>query len=233
MAITVGAPAAVATAPAGSDPPLNSLAFDPKVKGFTTGAAADMAQVSMMVYDNPAKMKADFARLGFNQFKFIEAPGLDQQAIIASDGKRTVVAFRGTENKTDAWVDARKKLVPAPEYQGLAHDGFLEAFRALWPKMKPELDAMRAAGQAVYVTGHSLGGALATLAAAELLRAGKPPDAVYTFGSPRVGNKGFADFYDAGLRDRTFRYVNKSDVVTRVPEVSVTGWIGTDQASIY
>ena len=69
----------------------------------------------------------------------------------------------------------------------------------------------------LYITGHSLGAALATIEAFNLTREGVPVESVYTIGSPRVGDPAFRDEYDKRLKDRTFRHVNYSDIVTRVP----------------
>lgn len=69
----------------------------------------------------------------------------------------------------------------------------------------------------LYITGHSLGAGLATIAAFNLAREGVKPEAVYTVGSPRVGDPAFRDEYDTLLKERTFRHVNYSDIVTRVP----------------
>jgi pimeloyl-ACP methyl ester carboxylesterase len=64
-----------------------------------------------------------------------------------------------------------------------------------------------------WFTGHSLGGALATLAAD---RHGDSA-AVYTFGSPLVGDDAFAAGFNNRHEGRSFRYVNGDDLVTRVP----------------
>jgi triacylglycerol lipase len=73
----------------------------------------------------------------------------------------------------------------------------------------------------LWLTGHSLGGALAMLAANELFsraeRGAAPIAGVYTFGQPRVGNAGFRDAYDTLLKGRTFRIVHGDDVVPRIP----------------
>src|SRR5262249_58747833 len=65
----------------------------------------------------------------------------------------------------------------------------------------------------VFFTGHSLGAALATLAAHRY-----PHTAgVYTFGSPRVGNHAFVASFNARMAQRSFRYVNDHDIVAQVP----------------
>lgn len=71
--------------------------------------------------------------------------------------------------------------------------------------------------RAIYVTGHSLGGALALLAALELKRQGFNIAQVYTFGQPRVGNAAFKRLYEKSLGDRTYRLVYREDIVPRVP----------------
>ncbi|KPA80489.1 hypothetical protein ABB37_04707 [Leptomonas pyrrhocoris] len=71
----------------------------------------------------------------------------------------------------------------------------------------------------IYVTGHSLGGALACLCAYSLRRMllliqyPEPDVAVYTFGQPRIGNSVFKQHYNHAV-PRTFRVVNESDVVS-------------------
>ncbi|KNC81501.1 hypothetical protein, variant [Sphaeroforma arctica JP610] len=70
----------------------------------------------------------------------------------------------------------------------------------------------------VFITGHSLGGSLATLFALDCaIRFPELKSTVYTFGSPRVGNKNFAAYYDEKV-PHTFRLVNDGDVVTGVPK---------------
>ncbi|KXZ49775.1 hypothetical protein GPECTOR_19g226 [Gonium pectorale] len=80
------------------------------------------------------------------------------------------------------------------------------------------------AGWHVLLTGHSLGGALATLAAYELAKEKKDHGrlfdiSLYTYGAPRVGNQAFAEDFDARVTD-AWRMVNPKDVVPRVPPVS-------------
>jgi hypothetical protein len=76
----------------------------------------------------------------------------------------------------------------------------------------------------VFVTGHSLGGALAVLAASVLLSEGRQQiAAVYTYGQPRVGDPEFSAAFDAKLGALTFRYVNDLDIVPHVPLTRMLG----------
>lgn len=73
------------------------------------------------------------------------------------------------------------------------------------------------------MTGHSLGGALATLFALELsssqlAKQGAIFVTMYNFGSPRVGNKRFADVYNEKVKD-SWRVVNPRDIIPTVPRL--------------
>lgn len=72
-------------------------------------------------------------------------------------------------------------------------------------------------GQPVFVTGHSLGAALAGLAVGASATERLPIAGLYTYGMPRVGNKYFAEKFQASYGKRAFRIVNNNDSVTRVP----------------
>jgi pimeloyl-ACP methyl ester carboxylesterase len=88
------------------------------------------------------------------------------------------------------------------------HQGFARAYATVHDAIREELARH---GGTLLITGHSLGAALATLAAAD--HAGRQP-ALITFGSPRVGDATFARLL-AGLPIR--RFVDCCDVVTRIP----------------
>jgi len=104
---------------------------------------------------------------------------------------------------------------------GSVHSGFKEALKEVWDPqgradedkaLKPYLDTISNTDgrrRSVWFTGHSLGGALATLAADQYGSGAE----LYTFGSPRVGDRTFADHF----RVNAYRFVNNDDVVTKVP----------------
>lgn len=75
----------------------------------------------------------------------------------------------------------------------------------------------------ITVTGHSLGAALALLVADDIstCAADVPPVAAFSFGGPRVGNRGFADRINSN-NVRVLRIVNSQDVITRVPGTFVS-----------
>jgi hypothetical protein len=93
--------------------------------------------------------------------------------------------------------------------RAVVHRGFVEALGRVWEDMAPHLKGLR---EPLYMTGHSMGGALAQLAAWY-----HRPQAVYSFGAPRVGDAGFGDRMAAVS---IYRLVNNRDIVPELPPSS-------------
>ena len=99
--------------------------------------------------------------------------------------------------------------------QGKIHTGFLNAYsssKLSWEKIVRK--AVAGNDKTIIICGHSLGAALASLAAAYLLTDFKGRVRLYTFGSPRVGNKEFVTSLTGVIHER---YMDCRDIVTRVP----------------
>lgn len=126
-----------------------------------------------------------------------------------------ILAFRGTQDLRDWMTDLNVVLVGGPG--GKVHDGFLNALGYVWRDIWQYIRTQRQS-RSLWVTGHSLGAALATLAVAKLrLEQDEAVNGLYTFGQPRTGDREFAKNFDADFAGQTFRYVNNNDIVTRVP----------------
>jgi hypothetical protein len=104
--------------------------------------------------------------------------------------KAAVLVFRGTLEPTNAVTDI---LIKPEDWEGVGkvHTGFRNALQVVW---EPIREALAKVQFRVFFTGHSLGAALATLSASRCLHDNGPvkPAALYTFGSPRVGDRVFA-----------------------------------------
>ena len=122
--------------------------------------------------------------------------------------------LRGRPFTPDDWKDIFSDVLlkAKPWDVGHAHQGFGKALEPIWKPLEGALNLLK--DRPVWFTGHSLGGALATLAA---FRRRQHPGGVYTFGSPRVGNGVFAGSFDGVYMERSVRYVNDHDAVTHVP----------------
>ena len=178
---------------------------------------AELARLAYIRFDSDpaaaATLRAALAAFGYAPPAFFIDQETDTQAYATGDADNAFIVFRGTQsgNLLDFVTDAKAVLWRWPGGPGAVHLGFLQAFESV----ATPLLAWRAACTAkrVWITGHSLGAALATLLAARL-----PADFLVTFGSPRVGDADFAGGFDVGvLAGHVARYVDCCDVVTTQP----------------
>ncbi len=132
------------------------------------------------------------------------------QARVFRLGPETILAFRGTDAGQLADWTTDLDAAFAPAFGGQVHHGFLTGLLALWPKVLPLLP-----DTPLWVTGHSLGGALATLGALQVAGTGLPVAGVATFGSPAVGDAAFVKAFTDLLGDRSDRVVHGADPVPR------------------
>jgi triacylglycerol lipase len=138
---------------------------------------------------------------------------LDTRCIIGQRGESTFIAFGGTDPLVwqNLWTDGAFVRNAATDI----HQGFQAAFDAVVGTIDDAIDARRTH---LFIAGHSMGGALAALAATRALQKGTEPTAVYAFGMPRLGGATFATAYNNGsLGAKTYRLVHGLDLVPRVP----------------
>ncbi len=179
-------------------------------------AAILYANISMLAYGMLPAVD------GFQTTARFENKGTDTQGVFGLTGGDTfVIAFRGSEETgiTD-WITDLKFVKQVYPYDGgnkkiKVHYGFIGAYKSVRDAI---LEAARNTPHPKIVcTGHSLGAALATLAALDI-RYNLPEKRVscYTFGSPKVGNKDFVASYNSRVPD-TFRFVNRADLIPSLP----------------
>jgi Lipase (class 3) len=148
----------------------------------------------------------------------IEGVLTDSQGIFFDAGPAYVLAFKGTTDLRDWLTDCKFLLRPVPGFAGKIHDGFADALNDVCKDTLAIVQtAMAVQVKPIFVAGHSLGGALAVLAADWLARENIAIQAVYTFGQPRAGDRAFAAGYNARLGNRTYRLVYEADLVPHVP----------------
>ncbi|MGH3577830.1 MAG: lipase family protein, partial [Mycobacterium sp.] len=102
---------------------------------------------------------------------------------------------------------------------GQVHDGFQDVYETIRTSIAANLATASAGCDQILITGHSLGAALAVLAAPDIFR-NMPPNTIeprlITFGGPRVGLSDFAHAFNATI-ESCFRVVNFLDIVPLVP----------------
>jgi hypothetical protein len=178
------------------------------------------ADAALLAYSSEQAVKAACEDAGICDTVTCFFGGKSNQAYVISAPDALVLAFRGTQ-VDDFWssvldfsIDAQ--FLPLPDSHGnLVHAGFLHGLDEIWGKVSAHLLAEQARhARPLWITGHSLGAALATIAAnrcGDDARFGLR--GMYTYGSPRVGDRGFGE----RIRVPVFRFRNDSDIVPQLP----------------
>ena len=194
--------------------------LEPLDTGLNLRNAWWLADAALLAYSTEPAVKSAFWDAGIaGDAVFFQKTG-STQAYVISMPDAIVLVFRGTQvddfwsSVLDFTVDAR--FLPVPDMHGdLVHAGFLAALGEVWAAVAAHLrDEQGKKPRPLWITGHSLGAALATLTAnlcgddSSLRLQG-----VYTFGSPRVGDPGFG----TRIRIPVFRFRNDSDIVPHLP----------------
>jgi hypothetical protein len=230
--------------PAAHVPPIDELA---KIDGYQRELAYLMAIVSAWSYSDETVLSAKLRYYGMPS-AYIRRVTVQNNALLVAttayliqspSGKTAVLAFRGTDPGNIITILTDTQVMLQPFFDAHVHSGFHASVEVIWDDVDTALRKARAGIhlddddqdvplpnklEALYVTGHSLGGAMAVLAAARLSRPDYakllPPDVlrgVYTYGQPMVGNEKFAAFCQERFGDRLFRHVFHNDVVPQVP----------------
>lgn len=144
-----------------------------------------------------------------------------------------VVAFKGSHEPQD-WM-TNFSLKDTNFYnRGMVHKGFYQSMKIFLKILRSENNNIANATfndlfndikrfnetSNIIITGHSLGGALATLSACYLLEMGVSREniSVYSFGAPPVGTQAFCDFYEGKLN--VYRVINEQDVIPKLDKIS-------------
>lgn len=188
--------------------------------GPTLDTARPLAWMAQLAYETDAPDKlADILRGWGWELATIFAGAVPRlpllptaHGFVARRGSVQVVSFSGSDPmRIGDWV----LDVMAHRTGAGTHAGFDAGVDAVWPTLTAALDGDRV----VCLAGHSLGGALATVAGYRLLRDGAARiGAICTYGAPRTGDAAFAaSMREAGVGERLLRLVYGSDIVPTLP----------------
>ena len=164
-----------------------------------------LAKMSAAAYLKPKEAEVEFKQLGYPKVKYIDYEGA--QCYIVWNVHNIVICFRGTE-ETGNDIIADLRVWPINSKKGRVHKGFVGEVKKILDRIEITINQMRH-NKKLYITGHSLGGAMATITASEL----ENVDILCTFGSPRVGWSKFIK----NIPCQHYRYVNNNDIVPSVP----------------
>ncbi len=204
-----------------SEKKASQLAFKSKLVGPISNMSLlekslFLAEVALISYMTPQECNIAAGMLGFREGKYYDGDGA--QGYWFQNEHDSVVACRGTE--PNDWNDIRadtNALTAVGETFGRVHRGFKREVDDLWPALE---EALAANTRTIWFTGHSLGGAMATICAGRCLLSHikSEPAGLFTFGSPRVGDKQYIHYTNIPH----FRWVNNNDIVARIPPF----WLG-------
>ncbi|MEM9506509.1 MAG: lipase family protein [Cyanobacteria bacterium P01_E01_bin.35] len=187
--------------------------FKYKSEHFQMVNAWWLAESSLLAYAESDFAKEHFSAAGLTAELF---SGKSTQCYVAHNDNFVIVAFRGTQVNDfrdivrDVYINAKFNLVDS-EQGGFVHQGFKEGLNEIWSNLLNHLNQLKTEKpeRTFWFTGHSLGAALATLAAD---RYGSV-QGLYTFGSPLVGDDAFSNDFSVN----TYRFVNNNDFITLIP----------------
>lgn len=160
----------------------------------------DAVKACAMIYQTASPALADLFRADDTAY----LDGGDVYAWLGSTDDAQYLIFRGTSNVAGGILDLEFRPVVSTLFPGRIHQGFAAGF----DEFKKWADVRIRRSKPLYIAGHSLGGALATLCGWRF-----QPAQTITFGCPRVGNAAFAEQYPV----QQTRYVHDLDPVPHVP----------------
>jgi triacylglycerol lipase len=182
---------------------------------YSDSNASFFSKLAMNAYLNPP----EFSEIYSEDYDIHYFDYQGTQCYALWDDKDLIYAFRGTEPTELADIEADLKFRKVEsDVSGHIHRGFKQALDVVWDDIVDHCNShvlithalKRNTERRLFLTGHSLGAALATIAATRL---GNSETQGYTFGSPRVGDKEFADNFCPEF----YRFRNNNDIVTRHP----------------
>jgi hypothetical protein len=233
----------------GKPPRLDDVFVAPKLDtAYDVRIAYAMSVAAGWAYANGQTLADELQYYGFPDGAEVEEISIVNQSMYvvalvyfvrSKDGRVGVLSFRGTM-PTDFinWLTDSSTSLETFEGGGSVHSGFLANVRAVWADVDEHInhaldpDAAKRDNKQplreLYLTGHSLGAAMAVVAAARMFQDPKPGlidyehwrpivKGVYLFGQPRVGDERFCDVFGNKLGDLTFRHTFACDAIPHLP----------------
>jgi triacylglycerol lipase len=171
-----------------------------------------LAEACRVAYLPPYEAVSEFEDLGF-KFVDVIADG-SMMGYVVTLADNVIVVFRGTDDPGDWIANLNRFVAMTPD--GPAHRGFYTAYQPLAPQV---VELVRKRGvEHIWITGHSLGGALAVLCAYDLAEnEGIAVRGLITFGQPMVARPPLTERIEQLLSSKYVHYANGRDIVPRLP----------------
>ena len=199
-----------------ADAPVTLQLVERALKGARKGTTAKIIGAIRKSYDydheeERLKLKGSLTQIGWHLVETISVNAT--QAYVAYNKEFAILAFRGTEADRirDIKADAKATQTTCPT-GGRVHSGFKEQYDDVACQVEMVLNRQEIKDKPLFITGHSLGGAVAAIATRRL-NAEYRIASCYTYGSPRVGTEEWV----AQVKTPFYRIVNSADPVPTVP----------------
>lgn len=153
------------------------------------------------------RLAGQYSARAYDRLPEIECVNTDTQAIIRRCSRFMFIAFRGTSNGKDVRQDLKR--IQEENGHGDVHEGFLQCYLSIKQQLQAVLNSAKRKELKVIFTGHSLGGAIAQLAAVD------HKASCIAFGSPKVGDQDFVQALEA--LDDLILYENHLDFISELP----------------
>lgn len=182
-------------------------------EAYSHARALELARLSALAMWHPAHIKSELAKSGRSLLGWFDH-GNGTQAALVGCGDYMVLVFRATQvdgrNLSETFKDVRTDLMfRKARFRGACvHRGFLDRYSSVRSEIRA---ALRQLEGPVFIAGHSLGGALAKMAAMDI--PSTRIRSVYTFGAPRVGNTRIDELIGAPL----YQFIHAADLIPRLP----------------
>lgn len=189
------------------------LRLDWDSEGYADWPVAEvLAQASQIAYQPPFEAKSEFKQLGFERVEsFVDGSMI---GYVVSLEDICIVVFRGTDDKSDWIANLDRRSVNTDH--GEIHRGFHDAYQRLRKQVVSIVDSENP--KHLWVTGHSLGGALSVVCAYDLIEnERRNVNGLVTFGQPMVARSEMGQHLDDVLLGSYVHYVHASDFVPRIP----------------
>ncbi len=192
-------------------------------RGYDPATALSLALICQLAYEEKISdirtiaSGWNFAPEKVRYLKKTFGRDIDTSCVVLGDDKHVIVGFTGSESANDWLSNFQASYDPGPMKGCKAHEGFQDALYPIVMQLTDAIQELRDKRQRVWLTGHSLGGALCLLYAGMRLENKLDLHGVYTFGSPRPGNEYFADKLKKTFKGPIHRVVNVGDIVPHVP----------------
>jgi len=173
----------------------------------------EMCVLAGLVYKQPKEVIQILASCCYSHIRWFDNENTKAFIAFNSRSNKLIICFRGTPQlNLKAIISYISTIHKKVTYNGSIHKRFYEAYKAVEKDMREYINNLPVnSDTSIMCTGHSLGAAIATIASRELGAV-----ELYTFGSPRVGNKTYVEYLcDSNIMH--YRYVNNNDIITVLP----------------